>query len=210
VLLQADEEECLICIIVPNLFIMFIRVKKVKKERGEYEYAHLVSGIWRRKRLVRDINEKKFRKYNNSIHKYEGMIGRVYRFENKKEIGLAEFLGCRFEDFVVSKNTEDIYAALIQYELCCCGFKEINGVYHGGRMFVDLNRLIVHDGCNDVVLKIQERSGYLCSLSLRGLFDIKKISGRYEGILLMKKLKMAGVKINADDFFVLVNKMLEN
>ncbi len=195
--------------IVPNLFIMFIRVKKVKNEGREYEYAHLVRGIWRRKRLVRGVNKKRFREYNNSIHKYDSIIGRVHRFENKKEAEFEEFLGCGFDEFVTNNNVEDIYRGLISYELYCCGFKEIENVYCGGRIFVDLNRLIVHDGCNDVVLKIQETGGYLCSLSLRELFDIKKITGRYEGVLLMKKLRMAGVKISADNFFILVNKILK-
>ncbi len=188
---------------------MFIRVKAVKKQGKEYEYAHLVNGIWRRKRLVRTDDGKRFRRYNNSIHKYNRIIGRVYRFENKKDVGLDDFLGCRFEDFVVDKEAEEIYRKLIEYELVCCGFKKIKNVYHGGRLFADLNRLVVHDGCNDIVLKIQERSGYLCSYSLKELFDIKKISGRYEGILLMKKLRMTGVKISADNFFVLINRLLK-
>ncbi len=189
---------------------MFIRVKKVKKENGrEYEYAHLVRGIWRRKRIIRVDKTKKFRKYNNSIHKYNGIIGRVYRFDNKKDISFSDFLGCGFEDFAAKNDVEEIYRKLIEYELVCCGFKKIRNVYHGGRLFADLNRLVVHDGCNDAVLKIQERSGYLCSHSLKELFDIKKISGRYEGILLMKRLRMAGVVINADNFFALINRLLK-
>src|SRR3989338_10247690 len=135
---------------------MFIRVKKVKKRSGKvYEYAHLVRGIWRKRRLTSDAQgNRRFRKFNNSVHDYQKFLGRVYRFEKNKDIDFGDF-----EDYVNKNKTEDIYRKLIGDELLCRGFKFRKGIYVIGGLHVDLDRIIVHDGKSDVVIKLQDFSG---------------------------------------------------
>ncbi len=189
---------------------MFIRIKKVKKRNGkEYEYAHLVQGIWKRKRLKENEGKRYFKKFNNSLHKYKRFIGRVYKFENKN-IDFEEFLGSNFEEFVNKCSVSDIYKKLLEYELIRRGFKKRKEIYSRDNLFVDLNRLIVHDGKSDVVIKLRDVGGYLCSLNLDELFNIKKISNKYEGLYLLKRLRMAGIKLDADQFYILAEKMLES
>lgn len=189
---------------------MFIRVKKVKKRNGKvYEYAHLVSGTWKRRRLKEEEGKRFFKRFNNSVHNYKKFIGRVYRFENMKELDLEEFLNDGFGDFVENNNVGEIYRKLLEYELICCGFGKRKGVYFNKNIFVDLNRLVVHDGKSDVVVKLKDFSGYLCSLNLDELFKIQKISGRYEGVYFLKKLRMAGIELNAEQVYALVEKMLK-
>ena len=76
-------------------------------------------------------------------------------------------------------------------------------------LYVDLNRLIVHNGKKDVVIKLQEKSGHLCSKTLEELFKIENINGRYEGMQLLKKLKMVGLKLKPEEFYLLAQKMIK-
>ena len=189
---------------------MFIRLKKVKKRSGkEYEYAHLVRGVWKKRKKVVTSERVFIKNFNNSVHRYSKMLGRAYRFEKIRDLDFSAFLGTDFENFTENNSVEEIYKKLLEYELVCRGFKKINGVYNCGRIYVDLGRLIIHDGKRDVVLKLNERGGYLCSLNLNDLFNIKSVNGRYEGIHLMKKLKMCGVNMGADNFYFLVNSLLK-
>lgn len=188
---------------------MFIRVKKVKSGEKEYEYAHLVSGEWRKRRvtlLSRGLqhgkgSKKEVRKFNNSIHKYHGLIGRVYRFTNKEKTSELNFFD--------NSKTVDIYKTLIKRELDSRGFILKDELYLKEGLFVDLNRLIVHDGRNDVVLKLKDNSGYFCSHTLRELFSIDKINGRNDGLYLMKKFKQTGIDVTPEEFFKIVSMMLE-
>ncbi|MBI2148712.1 hypothetical protein HYU23_03455 [Candidatus Woesearchaeota archaeon] len=188
---------------------MFIRVKKVKKRSGKiYEYAHLVNGIWKRRKIVNVEGIRRFKQFNNSVHKYNKFLGRVYRFRDKKEgVGSEEFFR-DFEDFVNKNNIDSIYRGFVGYELFCRGFRKIGDVYKKENIFVDLNRLIIHDGKNDVVIKLNDVGGYLCSLNLEELFRIKKIENKYEGVYLMKRLKAVGINLNSNQFYFIADKLL--
>ena len=191
---------------------MFIRLKKVKKRNGKvYEYAHLVRGVWRRKRLRREGEGKKsFVGYNNSVHKYSGFIGRVHRFDKIKEkLNSDKFFDGEFKNFVNCSEIENIYEKLIEYELLSRGFIKRGKVLNSGNIFVDLNRKIVHDGNSDVVIKLKDFGGYLCSLNLDELFSIKNIQNKQDGIYLMKKLRQNGINLKPDEFYLLAEKMLK-
>lgn len=176
-----------------------------------YEYAHLVSGVWRKRRLKVIGTSRRYVKFENSIHKYQRLIGRVYRFqENFVDVNLDSFLGGSFDSFVNKKSIDEIYKKLIEYELVLRRFKKIKGVYFRQGLFVDLNRFVVHDGKSDVVIKLKDSSGYLCSLTLDKLFEINKIRNRYEGIYLIKKLKSLGITLSSDQYYTLVNKLIQN
>ncbi len=188
---------------------MFIRVKKVKKAEEIYEYAHLVSGVWKKRRLKHFESGKKFVKFDNSVHKYSGLLGRVYRVhEDKKNVGFENYFG-DFKEFVEDNDVEEIYKKLIGYELLCSGFNDVKGIFVKGNLHVDLNRFVVHDGCKDIVIKLKDFSGYLCSLTLNNLFQIKKIENRYEGVYLLKKLKSIGIELSPDDFYILAGKLIK-
>jgi hypothetical protein len=193
---------------------MFIRVKKVKKGEKVYEYAHLVSGEWR-KRRVRLVtagtnrgkgSKKEVRKFNNSVHKYHGLVGRVYRFTEKdKKVNHT----AHFENALNSGKIEEVYKSLVQKELESRNFVLDKGIYFRDGLFVDLNRLMVHDGRGDVVLKLSEHSGYFCTHTLRELFAINKIQGRSEGMYFMRKLKQTGLDVKPEEFFKIASMMLE-
>lgn len=187
---------------------MFIRVKKVKKRNGKvYEYAHLVQGAWRKRRQIIKEDGWGFRKFNNSVHDYKGFLGRVYRLEDKK-IDFNDFFS-DFAKFVDKNDVENIYKKLLEYELLSRGFFRKKGIFTNKEIFVDLNRMIVHNGRDDVVIKLRDFSGCLCSKTLGDLFEIKKVSNRHEGIYLMKKLKAVGVMLNSDQFFTLADRLLK-
>ena len=189
---------------------MFIRVKKVKKRNGKtYEYAHLVSGIWKRKQLKNFETGRKFVKYNNSKHLYSKFLGRAYKFpKSEKNIQLEEFVG-GFQKFVENEEINNIYKKLLEFELAIRGFANNENVWMKDGVFLDLNRLIVHDGKSDAVIKLKEVSGYLCYNTLQDLFKINKIENKYEGIYLMKKLKSIGISLSPEHFFILADRLLK-
>ena len=188
---------------------MFIRVKKVKKGDEIYEYAHLVSGVWKRKKLKNFEMGRKFVKFNNSVHNYGDFLGRVYRLQEvERNVELKNYLG-DFKEFVNNKDVKGIYGELIGYELYCRGFNKIHGVFVRNNLHVDLKRKVVHDGSKDVVIKMKDFSGYLCSLTLENLFQINKIQNRYDGIYLVKKLRSIGIELSPDNFYILADKLLK-
>ena len=183
---------------------MYIRVKKVKRGDKTYEYAHLVNGQWKKRRIKTIEGKRTYKQYNNSVHKYKGIIGKVYRLEKIKEIEL------NFYDLIMQKNVEEIYNILIENELKKRGFEENKGILIKDNLHADLKRLIIHDGKKDAVIKLQEKSGYLCSKTLEELHNIKNINGRYEGLQLLKKLRMIGIKLKPEEFYLLAQKMVKN
>ncbi|GEM_PF-3013599 len=191
---------------------MFVRMKGVKKKNGAlYEYAHLVHGIWRRRRVqVSDSGEKQLRPYRNSVHKYAQFLGRVYRFHEVREIStLDSFCGGSFSNFVATATPEQIYTRLLAHTLLTQGFRQYHHVFLYGSLVVDLSRKLVHDGNQDIVLKLQQRSGYLCSYTLEQLFQIQSIRNRIEGVTLLRALQSVGIVLSSDHFFCLADRFLQ-
>lgn len=188
---------------------MFIRVKKVKKRSGKiYEYAHLVKGVWKRRKLIRTEEGRKFKHFNNSVHKYSDFLGRVYRFEDKQELDFEIFFD-NFKDFVNNNEISEVYKKLIEFELLSRGFNDKKGVLHNSGLFVDLKRNCVHDGKGDVVVKIKKHSGYICNKNLEELFEINKIQNKAGGVYLLKKFKSLGMDITPENFYLIADKLLK-
>ena len=188
---------------------MFIRLKKVKKrDKKIYEYAHLVHGVWRKRRSIIKEGKGGFRKFNNSIHSYKGFLGRVYKFDDEKKVEFDSFFS-DFRNFVNKNEVNKIYEKLLEYELLSRGFAKKRGLFVNEGIFVDLNRLIVHNGRGDVVVKLRAFSGCLCSFTLNELFKVDKVTNRYEGMYLMKKLKAVGIALSGEQFFILVDELLK-
>ena len=182
---------------------MYIRVKKVKKKSGKvYEYGHLVLSKWRKRAKIRGGSR-------NPVQKYKKFIGRVYRYEPSYFCELEDFLGGDFEKFVERAKISEIYKKLIEYELISCGFKKHHDVFREGDVFVDLYKLMVYNSKGDVIIKTKERGGYLCNLNLEELFKFEYLRGRSDGMELLKRIKMNGIKIEGDKFFILANKLLK-
>ncbi|MBI5392146.1 hypothetical protein HZB00_04045 [Candidatus Woesearchaeota archaeon] len=182
----------------------------MKKRNGNvYEYAHLVHGIWKQRRLSVESGKRTFHSYKNSVHEYSRFMGRVYRFQDLYvELSFADLYGYSFSEFVQDHSLSAIYSRLIEHRLLCRGFIRKENVLQYGSLFVDLERLIVHDGERDTVLKLNPISGYLCSHTLIDLFQIQKIQTRLEGKSLLQKLRAAGITLTPVDFFVLADKLL--
>ncbi len=182
---------------------MFLRLRKVKKKSGkEYEYGYLVNSKWRKRAKRKGMNKW-------PEHKYIKQVGRVYRYKPEYTNTFEEFLGENFEEFVETNAVQDIYKKFIEYELLNSNFKKNDNVYLSGDLIIDLNRLMVHSKGNEAIAKINEKRGYICSLYLEELFKFQKINGREEGMELMKKMKQLGLQINAERFYVIVQKLLD-
>ena len=123
----------------------------------------------------------------------------------KKEIDFDAVFG-RFQDFVDKNDANKIYKVLIGCELFSRGFLKRGDIWFRNGLFIDLNRLVVHDSKKDAVIKLKSFGGYLCNLTLQELFNIKKIENRYDGIYLMKKIRSFGITLSADQFFILADK----
>ncbi len=185
---------------------MFIRCKKVKKSSGhEYEYAHLVKGEWKTKRRKQTKTGTKYTKYNNSIHQYTKTLGKVHRYiQSNKDIENFE------EEIQNLEKIEEVYRHLLKTKLENLDFKKkTDNIYTKDGIYVDMDRLMVHDGKTDVVLKVSKKSGYLCGYTLEKLFEIKKIENRHEGIHLLKKLRMTGIELKPEEFYLLAQKMIK-
>ena len=177
---------------------MFIRVKRVKNGYSqEYEYAYLIQGIWKKGK-------------SNSKHIYHGILGPVYKLSNQLDYSFEDAFHTKFFDFIQTKTTKEIYTQLIVLELINCGFRHKNNVYYKDHIIVDLNRLIVHNQGKDVVLKTKNIGGYICSKTLEELYSFEQIRGRSEGLMLIKKLKQMGIKLEPNDFYELITKIMAN
>ena len=146
-----------------------------------------------------------FRKFKNSVHNYKKFLGRVYRFGDNK-------INLSHEDFkdIVSKNEiGEIYKKILEFELGKRGFIQKGRIFVNNGVFVDLERQIVYDKKGDVVVKMLDKSGYLCSSTLEELFKIDNINGRRDGIWLMKKLRMAGINLEPQNFYLLADRLLK-
>ena len=181
---------------------MFIRVKKVIKGGREYEYAYLVNSKWRKRAKRKGMNKW-------PEHIYLGHIGRVYRFEPSYFASFEEFVGGNFEEFLDNCLIEEIYRKFMEYELFSCGFKKNGSLYQNNGVFVDFDRLMVHCGGKEAVVKIRKNRGYICSCYLEGLFKIKNVEDRATGMDLMKRIKQLGIDLEPKNFYLLVKKMIK-
>lgn len=189
--------------IVPNFYRMYIRVKKVKKKSGKvYEYGHLVLSKWRKRAKIRGGSKK-------PVQKYQKLIGRVYRYSPSYFTEFEDFVGGDYKEFVEKSNVKEVYGKFLEYELISCGFKKIGKVLAHNGLFVDLERLIVYNHKGEAIIKVGEKSNYLCSLNLEELFKFEYLTGKQDGMQLLKKLRMAGIKIEPENFFILAKKMLD-
>ncbi|MBS3168214.1 hypothetical protein J4216_03760 [Candidatus Woesearchaeota archaeon] len=188
---------------------MYIRLKKVKKGKGSvYEYAHLVEGVWKkRKQIKEEIQGPKFRRFNNSTHKYIRFLGRVYHFEEDLMRGDQDLKD--FENLIKNLSVKELYYILIGNILLSRGFIKKENAFFNGDFSVDLNSFTIRRLDQEVVLKLLKRGGYLCKYSLEELFKVDRVNNREEGLFFMKKLKMVGIELNANLFFILVSKLLK-
>lgn len=184
----------------------YIRVKRLKKSGGEYEYAYLVGSHYRRRRKSG---------WNSRVEqKYLKYLGRVYSFEERFICGLDDYFS------IVSLEN------LLLIELMKRGFAVKGGVHvlddiNGGTAFhqhatnskgigvvsVDLKRRIVSCCGRDCVVRIGE--GFLCSHTLDEVFGFGRVSSREEGVLFLKSLLKCGVRPDAELFGRLVEGMME-
>ena len=189
---------------------MYIRIKRVRKKNGKvYDYAHLIEGVWKKKKKVLIDGKKSFKGFNNSVQKYRVFLGRVYICNITNSQPFENFFGCEFNDFVRDNNVEQVYLSLVKYELLIRGFKEINEKLIKDGFVVDLKKKSFSDSSRELVFKLGERGGYLCNYTLEKVLEVKKIKNKQEGINLMKNIKSAGIKLDGDQFFALANKLLE-
>ncbi len=179
---------------------MFIRIKKIRKKGKVYEYAHLVEGLWKKKKEG-DLT-------CNSRQIYKAILGPVFRFQKVSSFELEEFLTVSFKKFLETHSLFEIYGTLLGYVLFCRGFKNLDGLFLKEGIFVDFEKRVVCCGKKNVVLKVEDVGGYICQFTLTALFEIKKIQTKKEGLLLLRSLKRVGIHLQPDQFFLLVDKLL--
>ena len=124
----------------------FIRTKKIKGA----EYAYIVENKWK----------KRSKKVKQKTKKY---LGRVYRFDKKKDIGFFEFHSVSDEiKYVEERKKEDIIVDLVKWELIKHGFNEEKaGFVNGDCIFKVKERKVVNSKGNKIALAFNE--GYLSS-----------------------------------------------
>lgn len=168
-------------LIVPNN-LMFIRIKK----RGSSgNYAYLVENFWTK---------------GSSRQRIKSYLGKVHYAEKVHDVQVNPNFDLDYKNVILN---------LVKNELFRHGFKEKEGVYCFGKVFVNLNLGTIYDSKGkNVVIKLNE--GYLCDYHLQQLFELRvNEDERIKGIELANLLVSSGLKVNPEGFVELYKKLPE-
>ncbi len=160
---------------------MFVRIKK----RGTSgNYAYLVENFW--------IN-------GSSRQRIKSYLGKVYPLNAIHDIQVVPDFDLEYKELILD---------IIKKELCRYGFREKEGVYFLGKIFVNLNLGTIYDSRGkNVVIRLND--GYLCDYHLQGLFNLMASEERVKGIQLASLLVSAGLKVDSSSFVELYKKLPE-
>lgn len=169
----------------------FIRIKKIKG----HSYAYLSENQWmKRKGKVR----QKTKKY----------LGKVVRLEIKNNKELYDFINIpqdieHINQYIKSKERDEIFSDLIKWELKRHDFKEVRNVFRKDDLYVNIRLKQVMKDKQNIVLSINE--GYLCGHTMSRLFKFKAYSID-DSLKLAKYIVEAGIKIPEEIFIGIFSK----
>jgi len=167
---------------VPKNIMSFIRIKKINSN----EYAYLVENKW-----YKNKSKGKDKGPRQKVSKY---LGRVYTFEKENRPEFYEYKKIEdIEQYIVNTTQESIIKDLIRWEL---HRHNINSE----EFEVNFSNKKVYKGKKEVSIRINE--GFLCSYTLRRLFNLKKEDSYY----LAKSFIDAGIEIPKEVFIGLFSE----
>ena len=192
----------------------FIRIKKIKGK----EYAYIVENEW--KRTAKSVHVEKikgFSKFENKVvfkslqgvkprgsrQKVKGYLGRVYRFNLKKDIHFLQFKKIEnVEKYVIENDFKKIINDLIEWEL----FRhDINK----NKFTVDLDELKFQQNKKNIVLLVNE--GFMCGLALKNMLEFKPEGDESnDGYRLARAFVESGIKIPQEVFVSLFGKLFKS
>lgn len=153
---------------------MYIRVKKIKGK----EYGYLIQSKWKKRNKNGKVGPRQ---------KVRGYLGRVYRFNVKKDIDFFEFFSIKdVDEYVKNNNKKKIIHDLIELELARHDVDK-------SEFSIDLKDNKIINNEKNVVLGINE--GYLCSSTINMLFNFRNKEEEQQGFELAKRFVQAGIKI---------------
>jgi len=152
----------------------FIRVKKIRKNGKEYEYAYLVANTWKKRK-------------QESRQKVSKYLGKVIRLDKVKDdpIVLGEL------------SRSDTVKMLVRHELLLRGFSEKERVLEKEGIIFDTTRISFNP---KIIIEMNE--GFLSEFTLKQLlaFRRKQEDDREDAIRLANLFLEAGLKIPNEAF----------
>ena len=159
---------------------MFFRIKKIKGK----EYAYVVENEWKRK---------------GSRQKVKGYLGRVYRFDLKKNVDFLQFIKNKnLEEYMNNNDNKKIINDLVEWELHKHNISK-------EEFLIDLNNAKIQKNKKNVVLLIND--GFMCSLTLKNLLEFKPEDEQTDGYGLARAFVEAGIKVPHEVFVGLFGKL---
>lgn len=161
--------------------MVFFRIKKIKSK----EYAYIVENEWKR---------------GGSRQKVKEYVGRVFRFDLKNNVDFLQFTKIgNVQNYIDSNDKKKVICDLIEWEL----FKfEISKQEY----LIDLNNIKIQKNQKNVALMVNE--GFICSLTLKKLFEFKPESGEQSDVYsLARAFVEAGIKVPQEVFIGICQKV---
>ena len=166
--------EKVINIIVPKLLMGFIRIKKINGA----EYAYLVENKWYKRGF-----KSRGKGSRQTVSKY---LGRVYSFDKANDVKFFDFkVMSNAEQYLVDNTQEEVIKDLVRWELYRHNINDFS---------IDFNSKKITKNKKNITIRMNE--GFLCSYTLRRLFNLRKEDSLY----LAKCFVDAGIEVPKEVF----------
>ena len=176
--LEPVKNKNIINLIVPNLPMSFIRIKRIEGK----EYAYLVENRWYKRK-----SRSKGKGPRQKVSKY---LGRVYSFNKTNSNEFLNFKNINdIEQYIRDNNKNQIIKDLVEWEM-------FRHNIDGKEFLIDFDnkKVIKNDNKKEVSLKIND--GFLNSYTLGRLINLKAGNSYY----LAKGFVEAGIEIPKEIF----------
>ncbi len=162
----------------------FFRIKKINGK----DYAYAVKNEWKMTK--------------GSRQKVKNYLGRVFRFELKKDTPFLQFIKLQnIESYIDENDKNKIFSELVEWELFKFGISKQN-------FSIDLKNIAIRKNNKGIVFFIND--GFMCDLTLKNLFEFKfKSEGDEDrdAYLLAKSFVDAGIKVPNEVFVKIFEKL---
>lgn len=178
--------------------MVYIRVKKIRKNGKGYRYAYLVENRW--KKRVRKGSKKGARQ------KVKGYLGKVHEFSRVDDKGfMSHFSVDDVKVYFDEHGMDKVVRDLIRLELLNHGFVENGDFYSNGDLVVYVSdreffiKNVKEEKDRKIVLMMNE--GFLCKETFDKLVNFKARGDEKEiGLSLGNALLEAGLKVSQEVF----------
>lgn len=161
----------------------FFRTKKIKGK----EYAYIVENAWKKK---------------GSRQKVKDYLGRVYRFNLKKDINFLQFKKIEnVEKYVIENDFKKIINDLAEWELSRHDIDR-------NKFTIDLNEAKVKYSKKNVTIMINE--GFFCEYTVNNLINFRPNNDDSDGYRFARAFVEAGIKVPQDIFVSIFGKLFKS